>query len=85
MQTFKDRGFIHPVTSEITPQHLVLRRRQLMQGLAAGAAALALPADAQSARPDKGAALPGARSAVAGAVTVDKPTPYSDAASYNNF
>ena len=85
MQNLKDRGFIHPVASEITPQRVVLRRRQLMQGLAAGAAALALPAGAQSARPGKGAALPGARSAIAGAVTMDKPTPYSDAASYNNF
>ncbi len=85
MPNLKDRGFIHPVASEITPQRVVLRRRQLMQGLAAGAAALALPAGAQVARPGRGAALPGTRSAVAGAVTMDKPTPYSDAATYNNF
>ena len=85
MSTLKDRGFIHPVPSEITPQGVYRRRRLLMQALAAGAAALALPAGAQNARPDKNAALPGARSAVPGAVTMDKPTPYNDAATYNNF
>ena len=85
MSTLKDRGFIHPVPSEITPQGVYRRRRLLMQALAAGAAALALPAGAQNARPGKNAALPGARSAVPGAVTMDKPTPYNDAATYNNF
>jgi sulfoxide reductase catalytic subunit YedY len=85
MHFFKDRGFVHPVASEITPQRVYLRRRQLMQGLAAGVAGLALPSIAQTARPGKGAALPGARSAVAGALTMDKLTPYQDATTYNNF
>jgi sulfoxide reductase catalytic subunit YedY len=40
---------------------------------------------AQSARPGKLAALPGGRSAVAGAVTMDKLTAYADASTYNNF
>jgi sulfoxide reductase catalytic subunit YedY len=85
MQHMKNRGFQHPVASDITPQAVYLRRRQLMQGLAAGAAALAWPAQAQTSRPGKLAALPGARSAVPGAVTMDKVTPYSDASTYNNF
>ena len=82
-----DRGFNHPMATEITP-HAVWRQRRLwLQGLAAGAAAAygAPPAWAQPARPGKGAALPGARSSVAGAVVMDKPTPFGDVASYNNF
>ena len=88
MHYIKDRGFQHPIASEITPQGVYLRRRQLMQGLAAGAAGLALPAkfaSAQTARPNKLAALPGAKSAVPGALTMDKVTPYADASSYNNY
>ncbi len=85
MHVLKDRGLAHPVPSEITPQHVYLRRRRLMQALAAGAAALGLPALAQPVRPGKLAALPGARSPVAGALTMDKPTPYGDASTYNNF
>ena len=88
MHHIKDRGFQHPIASEITPQGVYLRRRQLMQGLAAGAAGLALPAkfaSAQTARPNKLAALPGAKSAVPGALTMDKVTPYADASSYNNY
>ena len=88
MHYIKDRGFQHPIASEITPQGVYLRRRLLMQGLAAGAAGLALPAkfaSAQTARPNKLAALPGAKSAVPGALTMDKVTPYADASSYNNY
>ena len=85
MHYLQDRGFTHPVASEITPQAVYLRRRQLMQGLAASAMGLALPASGQAAHPGKGAALPGARSAVAGAMTLDKLTPYADASTYNNY
>jgi sulfoxide reductase catalytic subunit YedY len=90
MQALKDHGFCHPVPSEITPQAVYLRRRQLVQGLAAGAAGMAgltLPglAAAQTARPGKLAPLPGARSPVLGAATMEKPTPYQDASTYNNF
>ena len=86
----KDRGFCHPVPSEITPQAVYLRRRLLVQGLAGGAAglaALALPglASAQTVRPGKLAPLPGARSPVPGAATMERPTPYQDASTYNNF
>lgn len=40
---------------------------------------------AQAAGPGKLAALPGARSAVAGAMTMEKRTAYKDASTYNNF
>ena len=85
MHILKDRGFVHPLASEITPERWVLSRRQWMQGLAASGATLSLPALAQTAASGKGAALPGARSAVAGALTLDKVTPYADASTYNNF
>jgi methionine sulfoxide reductase catalytic subunit len=89
MHFLKDRGFVHPVTSEITPQGVYQQRRRLIQGLAAGAALAGLPAveaqQAQVARPGKLAALAGSKSTVAGAVTMDKPTAYADITSYNNY
>jgi methionine sulfoxide reductase catalytic subunit len=83
MHLIPDRGFQHPVPSEITPRDLALNRRQWLA--AAGAAAVALPAAAQTARPGKLAALPGAPSAVPGASTVEKITAYVHASTYNNF
>jgi sulfoxide reductase catalytic subunit YedY len=83
MQLIPDRGFQHPVPSEITPRDLALNRRQWLA--AAGAAAVALPAAAQTPRPGKLAALPGAPSAVSGASTVEKITAYVHASTYNNF
>jgi methionine sulfoxide reductase catalytic subunit len=86
MHHHPDRGFRHPISSEITPRELFLNRRTWLAGLAAtGAAWAARDARAQVARPGKLAALPGARSGVAGAAVMDKPTPYADVASYNNF
>jgi sulfoxide reductase catalytic subunit YedY len=87
----RDRGFDHPVPSEITPRAVYEDRRAWLQTLAAGAAGIALSswaardAQAQMARPGKLAPLPGARSTVAGAMTMDKPTRYEDASTYNNF
>jgi methionine sulfoxide reductase catalytic subunit len=79
----KDRGFLHRVPSEITPRAVFENRRLLLAGL--GAMALG-PHRALAQTPAaKTAPLPGARSAVAGAVVIDKPTPLADAASYNNF
>ena len=84
-------GFEHPIPSEITPRALVESRRLMLQQLAAGAAGLSLAAwaardaQAQMARPGVLAALPGQVSAVPGAQTLDKPTAYKDASSYNNF
>ncbi|MDR7331014.1 protein-methionine-sulfoxide reductase catalytic subunit MsrP [Roseateles asaccharophilus] len=77
--------FAHePLPSEITPRSAYLNRRTLIAGL--GAAATSPLALAQSA-PGGGklAKLPGTRSAVAGAMVLDKPTSYADATSYNNF
>ncbi len=87
MNFHPDRGFDHPTASEITPPAVWRSRRQWLQAVAAGSAlAQAWPAAlAQGARPGKGAALAGARSSVAGAVVMDKATPYVDVTTYNNF
>ncbi len=90
MHPAADRGFDHPVPSEITPRAAYEGRRQWLRQLAAGALGSGLAgwaareAVAAEGAP-KGAALASAKSAVAGAVTLDKPTPRSDATSYNNF
>jgi sulfoxide reductase catalytic subunit YedY len=80
------------VPSEITPAGVYQQRRTLMKHLATGVAGAALAswaarqAMAQGAsRPGKLAALPGGRSAVAGASTMEKLTDYKDASTYNNF
>jgi len=87
-----DSGYVHPIPSEITPQKMVLERRKVLQATAAWAAGLGMAswADRASAAPwgsapGKLAALPGQNSAVAGALTMDKVTPYADASGYNNF
>ncbi|KDB54250.1 sulfite oxidase subunit YedY [Sphaerotilus natans subsp. natans DSM 6575] len=94
-----DHGFIHPRSSEITPRALHDGRRDWLRQLAAGAGGLALAgwagreAMAQPqpqptpalARPGRLAALPGARSAVAGATTMERATAYADITAYNNF
>jgi sulfoxide reductase catalytic subunit YedY len=85
MHFLKDRGYTHPLASEITAPAVYQARRRLIQGLAASAAIGALPAFGQTARPGKLAPLPGARSAVAGAITTEKLTSYADITSYNNF
>ena len=85
-------GFDHLISSEITPQSAYQGRREMIKLMATGAAGAALAgwagrqALAQTMqRPGKLAALPGGKSAVAGAVTMEKVTDYKDAASYNNF
>ena len=90
IKTSRD-GFTHPVSSDITPRAVYEGRRDLMKLLAGGVAGASLAgwagreAMAQTTRPNKLAALPGAKSAVAGAVVMDKVTDYKDASSYNNF
>ena len=90
IKTSRD-GFTHPVPSDITPRAVYEGRRDLMKLLAGGVAGASLAgwagreAMAQTTRPNKLAALPGAKSAVAGAVVMDKVTDYKDASSYNNF
>ena len=88
----QDNGFDHGVPSEITLQRTYQQRRELLKLMATGAAGATLAswaareAHAQAfPKPGKLAALPGAKSAVAGAVTMDKVTDYKDASGYNNF
>jgi sulfoxide reductase catalytic subunit YedY len=91
MLYLKDRGFAQPPATEITPRAVYAQRRSFLQRMVAGAGGVALTAwaareaMAQSSRPGKLAALPGARSALAGAMTMERPTPYDDVTTYNNF
>ena len=91
MHYLKDRGFTHPIASDITPPAVHARRRQLLQWMAGGSAGAALAlwagrrALAQTPRPGKLAALNATRSAVPGAVTMEAPTPYGLVTSYNNY
>nr|WP_295083339.1 protein-methionine-sulfoxide reductase catalytic subunit MsrP [uncultured Roseateles sp.] len=77
--------------SEITPQAVFEARRDWLRLMASGAAGAALAtwagreALAQAPGGGKLPKLPGARSSVAGAISLDKPTSYQDASSYNNF
>jgi sulfoxide reductase catalytic subunit YedY len=60
----RDNGFLHPITSEITPQAVYEGRRDLMKLLATGAAGAAMAgwasreALAQTEKPGKLAACP---------------------------
>jgi sulfoxide reductase catalytic subunit YedY len=87
-----NNGFTHAVPSEITPRGIYQQRRDLIKLMATGAAgaAVATWADREAfaqavAKPGKLAALPGSKSGVAGAVTMEKITDYKDATTYNNF
>src|SRR5450830_1481347 len=90
----RDDGFQHPVASEITPASVYAGRRQWLRQLALAGAGTALgswagrDALAQAApyaHPGKLPALAGAKSAVSGAMTMDKVTDYKDASGYNNY
>ena len=91
MYLLKDRGFVHAHAADITPQSVYTGRRDLLKHLGTGVAGAALAswgardARAQMTRPGKLAPLTGVRSAVAGGITMDKLTPYSDVTSYNNY
>lgn len=88
-------NFNHSIPSEITSQSVYGGRRDLIKLMASGLAGAALStwamreAHAQMAgatpRPGKLTALPGARSTLPGAVTMEKLTEYKDASTYNNF
>jgi len=82
-----DHGFDHPIPSEITPRAAYEGRRTWMRQLAAGAlgSGLAAWAGREALAQTPGKALPGGKSAVAGAITMDKATPKQDATTYNNF
>ena len=91
MRSRIDRGMAHPVTSEVTPRAVYEGRREWLGRVAAGAAGLTLSgwaardALAVTTGPGKLARLPGARSAVPGAATMERPTSYQDVTTYNNF
>ena len=87
MPSLEDRGFVHPVASEITPRDVYEGRRTLLLQMAVGGAGLALGirAHAQVSGPGKLPKLAGARSAVSGAATMEKLTAYQDVTTYNNF
>ncbi|MFZ4478355.1 MAG: protein-methionine-sulfoxide reductase catalytic subunit MsrP [Rhodoferax sp.] len=86
-------GFSDPASSDITSQSVYRERRELIRLMAGGAAGAALAswasrsglAQIAASRAGKLAPLPGQKSAVAGAATMEKPTDYKDASSYNNF
>lgn len=84
-------GFVHPLSSEITPRRAYEGRRDMLRLLAAGAAGAALASWAardawgQAAPPGRLPALKGAPSQVAGAQTMEKLTDYKDATTYNNY
>ena len=86
-------GFLHPLSSEITPQATYHGRRDIMKLMASGVAGAAMAswaareafAQAAAQRPGKLAVLAGGKSAVAGAMTMEKFTDYKDASTYNNF
>ena len=94
IQSQKD-GFVHPLASEITAPQVVADRRALLLQMATGVAGLSMAswasrqALAQSAsaieKPGKLATLLSKPSGVPGAMVIEKPTPYKDASSYNNF
>ena len=91
IKTHRD-GFDHPLSSDITPQAVYAGRRDLMKLMATGVAGAAMAAWAgreahaqDNTRPNKLAALAGAKSAVAGALVMDKVTDYKLSSTYNNF
>jgi methionine sulfoxide reductase catalytic subunit len=90
IQTRRD-GFIHPLSSEMTPEPVYRSRRDILKLMASGAAGPVLAswasrdALAQVQRPGELPALAGAKSNVAGALTMEKITDYKDVTGYNNF
>jgi sulfoxide reductase catalytic subunit YedY len=91
MQFLRDRGYAHKNGSEITPRDVYRSRRECLRRIATATAGTAVAAwttrDAlgQVARPGKLAALAAARSAVPGALTMERATAYPDVTTYNNF
>ena len=89
IRTHRD-GFDAAPASDITPRAVYLQRRAWLKALAAGTAGSALAGWAArdalaQARPGKLAPLAAGKSAVAGAMTMEKVTDYVDVTSYNNF
>ena len=88
MHHLKDRGFQHPLPSEITPRAVYEARRDWLRQVTLAAAGTTLgawaarEAHAQATPSDP---LPAVRSTVTGAVTMETPSRKHDATTYNNF
>jgi sulfoxide reductase catalytic subunit YedY len=83
-------GFLHPQSSEITPQAVYQQRRDMLRLLATGVAGAGLASWAGRQALAQGKlpalpALPAQKSTLAGAVTMEKITEAKDATTYNNF
>jgi len=91
MHFIKDNGYGLARGEAVTPREVHAQRRSFLGRMAAGAAGTTLAAwaardaTAQTAAPGKLRPLAGAKSTVAGAMTMEKLTPYADVSSYNNF
>ena len=89
MHFIKDRGFAAKRGEAVMPPQLYAQRRHFLMQAAAGAVAAtgmgATSASAQNATPGKLRPLPGTKSSVSGALTMEKLTSYADVTSYNNF
>ena len=91
MHFLRDRGYAHKIGAEVTPRDVYRSRRECLRRIAAASAGTALAAWAsrdamgQVARPGKLAALAATRSAVPGALTMERVTAYTDVTTYNNF
>jgi methionine sulfoxide reductase catalytic subunit len=92
MFLFKDRGYIHPTASDITPRWVYESRRLYLQHMASVVAGAALTSWAGGSlvwaatqRPGALAALGSLKSTVPGAVTIEKLTAYKDITEYNNY
>ena len=86
MHFIKDRGFAPRRGDSVTSESVYRQRRQfLMQAAAGTVAATWASRQAFAQSPGKLQPLPGAKSAVSGALTMEKPTSYADVTTYNNF
>ncbi len=89
MFLLKNRGYVHPTASDITPRSVYECRRWYLQQMAASGFAFASwqssPAQAATQRPGALAALGSAKSTVPGAMTIEKLTAYKDVTEYNNY
>lgn len=79
-------GFMHPHSSEITPEAAYLQRREFLQwGAASGVALASGAAWAENSAFAGLKPVSAVASTVSGARATDKLTPFADASSYNNF
>jgi sulfoxide reductase catalytic subunit YedY len=90
MHHLRDRRYAHPLASDITSREVYEGRRTWLKAAALSAGAGAglwaqQQAHAQTAAPGKLTALAATRSSVPGAMTLDKPSSYADASTYNNY